>query len=136
MCNPLPPIERNHGLLNAGDLPLIQVQVFVYGIGREERTTPSGAFGEFSSRFLLAESMRTLTVVEDMSFHTGFVPDCTHISTKGTPQQGKSLRFAETASKPPYNSCEPAKILTLFLRAFAKADARSTAILVDELDAG
>ena len=47
VCNPLAAIKRNHGLLNAGDLPLVQVQVFVYRLGGEERSAPAGALGEF-----------------------------------------------------------------------------------------
>ena len=46
------------------------------------------------------------------------------------------MRFARTTPKLQDNSYEPGKLLTLFLRAFAKADAGAAAVLVDEFDAG
>jgi hypothetical protein len=47
MWNPLASIERSYGCLNAGDLPLVQVQVLIYGLSGEERSAPSGALCQF-----------------------------------------------------------------------------------------
>lgn len=43
MWNPLASLERSHGFLNVGNLPLVQVDVLGYRLGGEERTAPSGA---------------------------------------------------------------------------------------------
>jgi hypothetical protein len=77
MRNPLAAIERSLGFLNAADLPLVQVQVPIYRFSGEERSAPPGALGQFLDRFLMAGSMRTLTVVEDMS-SCAVVIDCVH----------------------------------------------------------
>ena len=67
MWNPLAAIERSHGSLNAGHLPLVQLQVLVYRLSSEERFGSTRyCLASFSSRFLMTGSMRTLTVVEDM----------------------------------------------------------------------
>ena len=68
MRNPLAAIEGSRGFLNADDLPLVQVEVLVYRLSGEERSAPPRLLASFSSRFLMTGSMRTLTVVDDMSF--------------------------------------------------------------------
>jgi hypothetical protein len=40
-------IERSHSSLNAGDLPLVHIQVFVYRLSGEERSAPPNALGQF-----------------------------------------------------------------------------------------
>ena len=60
--NPLAAIKRRKRFFNAGNLPLVQVEVFVDRLGSEERAASPGTRGQFSSRFLIDESMRTLTV--------------------------------------------------------------------------
>ena len=52
MRNPLAAIERSHGFLNAGDLPLVQVEVFVYRLSGEGRSAPPGTLGQFLQSLL------------------------------------------------------------------------------------
>ena len=47
MWNPLAAIERSHGSLNDGDLPLVQVQVLIYRLSGEEGSAAPGALGQF-----------------------------------------------------------------------------------------
>ena len=63
---PFAAIERSHGW-NAGDLPLVQVQVLIYRLSGEERRLCPVLLASFSSRFLMAGSANA-EVVEDMSF--------------------------------------------------------------------
>ena len=52
MWNSLAAIERSHGFLNAGDLPLVQVEVLVYRLSGEERSAPPGTLGQFLQSLL------------------------------------------------------------------------------------
>src|ERR1035437_6342611 len=70
---------------------------FIASAARNDRLRPV-LLASFSSRVLLAGSMRTLTVVEDM-FHTLFVLDCVHISTDGSVPQHEGSAYWSSRHK-------------------------------------
>jgi len=45
MRNSLTALKRSHSSLNPGDLPLVQIQIFVDRLGGEERSASPGALG-------------------------------------------------------------------------------------------
>ena len=86
MGNPLAAIERSHGFLNAGDLPLVQVQVLVYRLSGEERSAPAGALGQFLQSLLAGRINANADGCRGHVFHTPFVINCVHISTTVSPR--------------------------------------------------
>jgi hypothetical protein len=72
MRNPLAPIKRSHGFLNAGNPPFV-VDVLAYRLSGERRPAPSGNLGQFLQSLLDHQINAMLTVLEDNDFDTSFV---------------------------------------------------------------
>jgi hypothetical protein len=60
-------IERRDRSFDAGNLPLVDVEIRVDRLGREQRTAAAGARGQRSRRFLATALTRTVKVVERMT---------------------------------------------------------------------
>src|SRR5208282_4985835 len=75
--NPLAAVERRDRLLDAGDLPLVDIEILVDRLGREKRAAAAGAPGE-----LLQPLLRGLidTNGEGCGSHVVDVP-CCHVLT-------------------------------------------------------
>src|SRR5262245_10225190 len=95
MRNPLATIKRNHGFLNAGDLPLVQVDVLAYRLSGEEGPAPSGTLGQFLQSFLDHQINANADGCRGHDFDTHlFVVDCVHLSTLATWRRPSSLLVA------------------------------------------